>query len=60
MSELLALSKDEKSTSKLLHDKAYTLLTNHMSTIRDYGKYAFWKNEDRKEKYMTNYKSYSE
>ncbi|WP_421918555.1 hypothetical protein [Marinifilum sp.] len=51
MSELLATAngdKDERSESKLLRDRAYTLLTNHMSTIREYGRYVFWKNEDRK------------
>ncbi|WP_421918605.1 hypothetical protein [Marinifilum sp.] len=59
MSELLATAngdKDERSESKLLRDRAYTLLTNHMSTIREYGRYVFWKNEDRKEKYAFNYK----
>ena len=59
MSELLATAngdKDERSESKLLRDRAYTLLTNHMSTIREYGRYVFWKNEERKEKYAANYK----
>lgn len=58
MSELLAASngsKDDSSVNKLLRDKAYTLLTEQMSTIREYGKYVFWKDEERKEKYMANY-----
>jgi len=60
MAELLALSngsKDETSASKILRDKAYTILMNHMSTIREYGKYVFWKDENRKEKYFANYKA---
>jgi len=59
MSELLATangSKDESSSNKLMRDKAYTLLTGHMSAIREYGKYVFWKDEERKEKYLSNYK----
>ena len=37
MSELLALSngsKNETSENKLMRDKAYTILYNHVSTIR--------------------------
>jgi len=59
MSELLAASngsKDESSSKKVLRDKAYTLLTEHMSEIREFGKYVFWKNEERREKYLSNYK----
>jgi len=59
MSELLATangSKDESSSNKLMRDKVYTVLTGHMRAIREYGKYVFWKNEERKEKYLSNYK----
>lgn len=59
MSELLASangSKDENSSNKLMRDKAYTILTEHMSVIREYGKYIFWKEEERKEKYLASYK----
>ncbi len=55
MSELLALSngsKDEQNASKILRDKAYTLLAESMSTIREYGRYAFWQDEDRRKKYF--------
>lgn len=57
MSELLANSngsKDESSANKVLRDKAYTLLADRVSTIREYGRYVFWKDEDRKEKYLIN------
>lgn len=60
ISALLALSngsKDEPSENKLMRDKAYTLLYQHVSTIREYGKYVFWKNEKRQEKYMANYRA---
>lgn len=55
MSELLSASngsKDEKNQAKVLRDKAYTLLYNKVSEIREYGRYVFWKNEERREKYL--------
>ena len=42
---------DESSRTKLLRDKVYTLLYNKVSEIREYGRYVFWKDVDRKEKY---------
>mgnify|MGYP003624388955 CR=1 FL=1 len=57
MSVLLAESngsKDESSETKLIRDKAYTLLAEKMTSIREYGRYAFWKNEDRKKKYIND------
>ncbi|PKQ63902.1 hypothetical protein BZG02_07785 [Labilibaculum filiforme] len=57
MSVLLAESngsKEENSATKLMRDKAYTLLAEKMSTIREYGRYIFWKNEDRKKKYLND------
>lgn len=59
MSELLASangSTDDGSNNKLLRDKAFTLLSNHVSTIREYGRYVFWKDDSRKKKYYNNYK----
>lgn len=58
MSELLATAnsnKDESSTNKLNRDKAYTLLMEDISDIREVGKYVFWRDEDRKEKYVNSY-----
>jgi len=55
MSVLLAMvngSKDDNSETKQLRDKAYTLLINSMSAIRECGRYVFWHNEDRREKYL--------
>jgi hypothetical protein len=57
MSELLALSngsKDESSPNKLLRDKAYTLLMERVSSIRECGRYVFWKNDDRRDKYLND------
>ena len=45
-------SKDESSANKILRDKAYTLLFERVSKIREYGRYVFWKNDERKEKYL--------
>ena len=57
MSELLAASngsKDESSAAKTIRDKAYTLLFNKASAIREYGRYIFWKNNERREKYLND------
>ena len=57
MSELLAASngsKDESSPNKLLRDKAYTLLMERVSSIRECGRYVFWKNEERRNKYLND------
>lgn len=55
MSELLAASngsKDESSETKLMRDKAYSLLIERISSIREYGRYIFWKNDARKKIYL--------
>lgn len=57
MAELLAASngsKDENSKTKEKRDKAYTLLSNKASTIREYGRYIFWKDTDRRDKYLND------
>ena len=54
MSELLAASNGaagEGNESKVLRDKAYTVLDEKASIIRDYGRYVFWKNEDKLKRY---------
>ncbi|MUP38129.1 hypothetical protein [Labilibaculum euxinus] len=57
MSEFLAVSngsKDESSPNKSLRDKAYTLLMERVSSIREFGSYVFWKNEERRNKYLND------
>jgi len=54
MSELLAAANgasDESSEIKVLRDKAFTLLDNVDSTIREYGRYVFWKDAEKKDRY---------
>lgn len=54
MSELLAAANgaaDDSSTAKLLRDKAYRLLEQKASTIREFGRYVFWKDEDKRKRY---------
>lgn len=54
MSELLAAangSADATSGNKLNRDRAYTLLAAKVSMVREYGRYVFWRNEARREKY---------
>lgn len=50
-------SKDDSSATKQLRDQAFTLLDEHMTTIREYGRYVFWRDEERKEKYLSDYMS---
>ena len=55
MSELLAAangSPDESNQAKVLRDKAFTLLYDKAKTIREFGKYLFWKDEEKRERYM--------
>jgi len=50
MSELLAAANGaagESSANKLLRDQAFTLLSEKESTVREFGRYVFWKNEDK-------------
>ncbi|WP_321290253.1 hypothetical protein [uncultured Sunxiuqinia sp.] len=54
MADLLAAangSNDETNATKLQRDKAYTLLANKVSTIREYGRYVFWKDDDKRARY---------
>jgi hypothetical protein len=54
MSELLAAANGaagESNETKLLRDKAFTLLAERDRTIREYGRYVFWKDEDKRSKY---------
>ena len=54
MSELLAAANgasDESSEIKVLRDKAFTLLDRVDSTIREYGRYVFWKDAEKRERY---------
>jgi len=49
-------SAEENSHMKHLRDKAYTLLEKRVNTICDFGRYVFWKNKDRRKKYLHNFK----
>lgn len=54
MSELLAAANGaagESNETKLLRDKAFTLLAERDRTIREYGRYLFWKDEDKRDRY---------
>ncbi len=54
MSELLAAangSAGDSSSNKLLRDRAYTLLAAKASTVREYGRFVFWKDEDKRARY---------
>lgn len=54
MSEVLAAANganDESSETKVLRDKAFTLLDRIDSTIREYGRYVFWKDEAKRDRY---------
>uniref|UniRef100_UPI00321788D4 hypothetical protein n=1 Tax=uncultured Draconibacterium sp. TaxID=1573823 RepID=UPI00321788D4 len=54
MSELLATangSDGDSSEAKILRDKAFTLLNKADSTIREYGRYVFWKDDEKRDRY---------
>ena len=54
LSELLAAangSADDGNETKTLRDKAFTFLFQKDSTIREYGRYVFWKDDDRLSRY---------
>jgi hypothetical protein len=36
---------------KLLRDKAFTLLAQKESTVREYGRYLFWKDDNKGDRY---------
>jgi hypothetical protein len=55
MSELLAASNGaagEGNESKVLRDKAYTLLAERARIIREHGQYVFWKDENKLKRYF--------
>jgi len=55
MSELLAAangSAGEASPNKVMRDKAYTLLAEKASAIRETGQYIFWKEDEKRSKYI--------
>lgn len=54
MSEVLAAANGadgDDNDAKRLRDKAFTLLAQKDSTIREYGRYVFWKDDDKRAKY---------
>lgn len=58
MGELLAKVNGEKSNSsskKIIRDQAYTFLNEASSTIREYGKFVFWKDEKKFKNYTSDY-----
>lgn len=58
MGDLLAQvngEKDNNSADKLVRDQAFTYLNEAVSTIREYGKYVFWKDEKKLKNYTSDY-----
>ncbi|MBN2165296.1 MAG: hypothetical protein JW717_03370 [Marinilabiliaceae bacterium] len=58
MSELLAMANGDansNSEAKQMRDKAFTLLHEKMTVVRECGQYVFWRNEERKAKYACDY-----
>ena len=54
MSQILAAAngaEGEDNETKVMRDQAFTLLSEKESTIREYGRYLFWKDDDKKAKY---------
>jgi hypothetical protein len=58
MADLLARSngdRAEQSENKVLRDKAYTHLKELVDTVREAGKYVFWKNPQRLKGYVSQF-----
>jgi len=58
MGELLALVNGERNNSskeKIIRDKAFLYLNEAFGTVREYGKYVFWKDKERLKKYTSDY-----
>ncbi|MFB6317298.1 hypothetical protein [Saccharicrinis sp. FJH54] len=58
MADILATAngdKAEQNETKLIRDKAYTLLKERVDEIREAGKYLFWKNKQRYKGYVSAY-----
>jgi hypothetical protein len=58
MADLLGATNGERksdSEKMLIRDKAYTYLKQAVDTIRDCGKYVFWRNPDRLKGYNSEY-----
>ncbi|WP_297092243.1 hypothetical protein [uncultured Draconibacterium sp.] len=54
LSELLAAANgaaDDGNQAKTLRDKAYSLLFQKESIVREYGRYVFWKDDDKRGRY---------
>lgn len=59
MADLLARAngdRAEQSENKLMRDKAYTHLKELVDTVREAGKYLFWKNPQRLKGYVSQYR----
>ncbi|RUT79703.1 hypothetical protein [Ancylomarina longa] len=55
LGEVNGIRKDAGKLEKELRDRAYTYLKQAVDEIRDYGKYAFWKEEDKVKLYSSDY-----
>jgi hypothetical protein len=61
MSDLLAKANGARMSGnmhKALRDKAYTFMKEAVDEIRLNGKYVFWRNEERKKRYVSRYLQY--
>ncbi|WP_109832032.1 hypothetical protein [Reichenbachiella versicolor] len=60
MSELLATmngSIGDKNATRVIRDKAYTLLKRSVDEIREAGRFVFWKDKDKLKGYRSQYRS---
>jgi hypothetical protein len=61
MADLLAKANGARLSDnklKTLRDKAYTHVKQAVDEIRHHGRYAFWRNEERKKGYVSRYMQY--
>jgi len=55
MNKVDGVKNSKNRPEKLMRDRAYTYLKQLVDEIRAYGKYAFWDNEEKQQRYSSEY-----
>ena len=55
MNQVDGMKNSKNRPEKIMRDRAYTYLKQLVDEIRDYGKYAFWNNEEKQKRYSSEY-----
>ena len=55
MNKVDGVKNSKNRPEKIMRDRAYTYLKQLVDEIRDYGKYAFWNDEEKQKRYSSEY-----